>query len=127
MDRVRRRRSEGELAIYLLNRGCRPEPDRDSLERAAPLLRTRRMNTRLGPFPSGSVDRLDVLKKMIAAAGDINARISTTRRTARRNAGRCLFLTHFLCRIGPASRTTQPGRLAAAAGDLLGDDGQAYS
>ena len=69
-----------ELADYLLDRGADPNLAGAGWNALHQLLRTRRMNTGFGfpgPIPSGSVDSIDVLKKMIALGGDVNARMTT--------------------------------------------------
>ncbi len=68
-----------ELAGYLLDRGADPNLAGAGWNALHQLVRTRRMNTGFGfpgPIPSGSVDSIDVLKKMIAAGGDVNARMT---------------------------------------------------
>ncbi len=68
-----------ELADYLLDRGADPNLAGAGWNAIHQLLRTRRMNTGFGfpaPIPTGSVDSIDVLKKMIALGGDINARMT---------------------------------------------------
>ena len=68
-----------ELADYLLDRGADPNLAGAGWNAVHQLLRTRRMNTGFGfpgPIPSGSVDSIDVLKKMIALGGDIDARMT---------------------------------------------------
>ena len=69
-----------ELADYLLDRGADPNLAGAGWNALHQLVRTRRMNTGFGfpgPIPSGSVDSIDVLKKMIAVGGDVNARMTT--------------------------------------------------
>ncbi len=68
-----------ELADYLLDRGADPNLAGAGWNALHQLVRTRRMNTGFGfpgPIPSGSVDSIDVLKKMIAAGGNVNARMT---------------------------------------------------
>ena len=68
-----------ELADYLLDRGADPNLAGAGWNAIHQLLRTRRMNTGFGfpaPIPTGSVDSIDVLKKMIALGGDVNARMT---------------------------------------------------
>ena len=68
-----------ELAAYLLDRGADPNLAGAGWKTLHQLLRTRRMNTGFGfpgPIPSGSVDSIDVLKKMIAVGGDVDARMT---------------------------------------------------
>ena len=68
-----------ELADYLLDRGADPNLAGAGWNAVHQLLRTRRMNTGFGfpgPIPSGSVDSIDVLKKMIALGGDVDARMT---------------------------------------------------
>ena len=69
-----------ELADYLLDRGADPNVAGAGWNALHQLVRTRRMNTGFGfpgPIPSGSVDSIDVLQKMIAVGGDVNARMTT--------------------------------------------------
>ena len=69
-----------ELADYMLDRGADPNLAGAGWNALHQLLRTRRMNTGFGfpgPIPSGSVDSIDVLQKMIAAGGDVDARMTT--------------------------------------------------
>ncbi|MXY25875.1 MAG: hypothetical protein F4Y45_15325 [Acidobacteria bacterium] len=68
-----------ELADYMLDRGADPNLADAGWNALHQLLRTRRMNTGFGfpaPIPTGSVDSIDVLKKMIALGGDVNARMT---------------------------------------------------
>ncbi len=68
------------LADYLLDRGADPNLAGAGWNALHQLVRTRRMNTGFGfpgPIPSGRVDSIDVLKKMIAVGGDVNARMTT--------------------------------------------------
>ena len=68
-----------ELADYVLDRGADPNLAGAGWNAVHQLLRTRRMNTGFGfpgPIPSGSVDSIDVLKKMIALGGDVDARMT---------------------------------------------------
>ena len=69
-----------ELADYLLDRGADPNLAGAGWNALHQLLRTRRMNTGFGfpaPIPSGSVDSIDVLRKMIDLGGDVDARMTT--------------------------------------------------
>ena len=68
-----------ELADYLLERGADPNLAGAGWNALHQIARTRRMNTGFGfpgPIPSGSVDSIDVLKKMIDVGGDVNARMT---------------------------------------------------
>ena len=68
-----------ELADWMLDRGADPNLADAGWNAMHQLLRTRRMNTGFGfpgPIPAGNVDSIDVLKKMIALGGDINARMT---------------------------------------------------
>ena len=68
-----------ELADWMLDRGADPNLADAGWNAIHQLLRTRRMNTGFGfpaPIPAGSVDSIDVLKKMIALGGDLNARMT---------------------------------------------------
>ena len=69
-----------ELADYMLDRGADPNLAGAGWNALHQLLRTRRMNTGFGfpaPIPSGGVDSIDVLKKMIALGVDGDARMTT--------------------------------------------------
>ena len=69
-----------ELAGYMLDRGADPNLAGAGWNALHQLLRTRRMNTGFGfpgPIPTGRVDSIDVLKKMIALGGDVDARMTT--------------------------------------------------
>ncbi len=69
-----------ELADYLLDRGADPNLAGAGWNALHQLVRTRRMNTGFGfpgPIPSGSVDSIDVLRKMLDVGGDVNARMTT--------------------------------------------------
>ena len=69
-----------ELADYMLDRGADPNLAGAGWNALHQLLRTRRMNTGFGfpaPIPSGSVDSIDVLRKMIELGGDVDARMTT--------------------------------------------------
>ena len=69
-----------ELADYMLDRGADPNLAGAGWNALHQLLRTRRMNTGFGfpgPIPTGRVDSIDVLKKMIALGGDVDARMTT--------------------------------------------------
>ena len=69
-----------ELADYLLDRGADANLAGAGWNALHQLVRTRRMNTGFGfpgPIPSGSVDSIDVLQKMLDAGGDVNARMTT--------------------------------------------------
>ena len=68
-----------ELADYMLDRGADPNLAGAGWNALHQLLRTRRMNTGFGfpgPIPAGRVDSIDVLEKMIARGGDIDARMT---------------------------------------------------
>ena len=68
-----------ELADWMLDRGADPNLAEAGWNAIHQLLRTRRMNTGFGfpgPIPTGNVDSIDVLKKMIALGGDISARMT---------------------------------------------------
>ena len=67
------------LADYMLDRGADPNLAGAGWNAIHQLVRTRRMNTGFGfpgPIPTGHTDSVDVLKKMIAVGGDVNARMT---------------------------------------------------
>ncbi len=67
------------LADYMLDRGADPNLAGAGWNALHQLVRTRRMNTGFGfpgPIPSGAVDSIDVLRKMIALGGDVDARMT---------------------------------------------------
>ena len=67
------------LANYMLDRGADPNLAGAGWNAIHQLVRTRRMNTGFGfpgPIPTGHTDSVDVLRKMIAVGGDVNARMT---------------------------------------------------
>ena len=69
-----------ELADYMLDRGADPNLMGAGWNALHQTVRTRRMNFGFGtpgPIPSGRVDSIDIIKKMIDNDVDINARMST--------------------------------------------------
>ena len=67
------------LADYMLDRGADPNLAGAGWNALHQLVRTRRMNTGFGfpgPIPAGAVDSIDVLRKMIALGGDVDARMT---------------------------------------------------
>ncbi len=69
-----------ELADYLLDRGADPTLAGAGWNALHQTIRTRRMNVSFGtppPIPSGSVDSIDVVKKLLAKGVDVNARMTT--------------------------------------------------
>ena len=67
------------LADYMLDRGADPNLAGAGWNALHQLVRTRRMNTGFGfpgPIPTGAVDSIDVLRKMIAMGGDVDARMT---------------------------------------------------
>ena len=68
-----------ELANYLLDRGADPTLAGAGWNALHQTIRTRRMNLSFGtppPIPSGSVDSIDVVKKLLAKGVDVNARMT---------------------------------------------------
>ncbi|MBM63064.1 MAG: hypothetical protein CL484_08965 [Acidobacteria bacterium] len=68
-----------ELASYLLERGADPALSGAGWNALHQVIRTRRPNPSggtPGPIPTGSVDSIDLVKKLIASEIDINARMS---------------------------------------------------
>ena len=68
-----------ELADYLLDRGADPNMADAGWNALHQTVRTRRMNTGFGtpgPIPTGNVDSIDVIKKLIAKGVDIDARMT---------------------------------------------------
>jgi ankyrin repeat protein len=67
------------LANYMVDRGADPNLAGAGWNAIHQLVRTRRMNTGFGfpgPIPTGHTDSVDVLRKMIAVGGDVNARMT---------------------------------------------------
>ena len=67
------------VADYLLDRGADPNLAGAGWNALHQIARARRMNCCFGfpgAIPTGSIDSIDVLKKMIAKGGDINARMT---------------------------------------------------
>jgi ankyrin repeat protein len=68
-----------EVADYLLDRGADPNLAGAGWNALHQTVRTRRMNFFFGtpgPIPSGAVDSIDVIKKMLAKGVDVNARMT---------------------------------------------------
>ena len=68
------------LVDYLLDRGADPNLAGAGWNALHQTVRTRRMNVGFGtpgPIPSGHVDSIDVIKKMITLGVDVNARMTT--------------------------------------------------
>ena len=68
-----------EVADYLLDRGADPNLAGAGWNALHQTVRTRRMNVGFGapgPIPSGSVDSIDVIRKMLAKGVDVNARMT---------------------------------------------------
>ena len=107
-----------ELAGYLLDRGADPNLAGAGWNALHQLVRTRRMNTGFGfpgPVPSGRVDSIDVLKKMIAAGGDVNARMTTNgMKDGQRNRLNRLGATPFF--LAAKVTDTEAMRVLLAAG-----------
>ena len=69
-----------ELADYLLDRGADPNLAGAGWNALHQTVRTRRPNPSgglAGPIPTGSVDSIDVVRKLIARGVDVNARMMT--------------------------------------------------
>ena len=68
-----------ELADYLLDKGADPNRASAGWNALHQTVRTRRMNLKSalpGPIPSGTVDSIDMIKKMLAKGVDVNARMT---------------------------------------------------
>lgn len=68
-----------EVAGYLLDRGADPNLAAAGWNALHQTVRTRRMNVGFGapgPIPSGSVDSIDVIKKLLSHGVDVNARMT---------------------------------------------------
>ncbi len=68
-----------DVADYLLDRGADPNLAGAGWNALHQAVRTRRMNVGFGapgPIPSGSIDSIDVLRKMLARGVDVNARMT---------------------------------------------------
>ena len=69
-----------ELAVYLLDRGADPNLAGAGWNALHQAVRTRRPNPSggiAGPIPTGRVDSIDVVRKLIARGVDVNARMMT--------------------------------------------------
>ena len=67
-----------DVADYLLDRGADPNLDEAGWNALHQAVRVRRMNVGFGmpaPSPSGSIDSIDVIRKMLARGVDVNARM----------------------------------------------------
>ena len=67
------------VADYILDRGADPNQNASGWTALHQIARARRMNCCFGfpgAIPTGNVDSIDVLKKMIAKGGDVNARMT---------------------------------------------------
>ena len=89
-----------EVADHLLDRGADPNLAGAGWNALHQTVRTRRMNFfsgRPGPIPSGRVDSIDVIRKMIAKGVDINARMTKNgMKDGQRNRFSRLGATAFL-------------------------------
>ena len=68
-----------DVADYLLDRGADPNLAGAGWNALHQAVRTRRMNVGFGapgPLPSGSIDSIDVIRKMLARGVDVNARMT---------------------------------------------------
>ena len=105
-------------ADYLLDRGADPNLAGAGWNALHQLVRTRRMNTGFGfpgPIPSGGVDSIDVLRKMIALGGDVDARMTTNgMKDGQRNRLNRLGATPFF--LAAKVTDTEAMRVLAEAG-----------
>ncbi|MEE8129441.1 MAG: ankyrin repeat domain-containing protein [Vicinamibacterales bacterium] len=89
-----------ELADYLLDKGADPNRAGAGWNALHQTVRTRRMNLNFGlpgPIPSGTVDSVDVIKKMLAKGVDVNARMTRNgMKDGQRNRFNRLGATAFL-------------------------------
>ena len=89
-----------ELADYLLYKGADPNRAGAGWNALHQTVRTRRMNLNFGlpgPIPSGTVDSVDVIKKMLAKGMDVNARMTRNgMKDGQRNRFNRLGATAFL-------------------------------
>ncbi len=68
-----------QMAAYLLDRGADPNHAGAGWNALHQTLRTRRMNIGFGtpgPFASGTLDSIDLLRKLLASGVDVNARMT---------------------------------------------------
>ena len=68
-----------EIADYMLDRGADPMQASAGWNALHQIMRTRRMNVGFGapgPFASGAVDSIDLIRKILRAGGDVNARMT---------------------------------------------------
>ena len=68
-----------DVADYLLDRGADPNLDGAGWNALHQAVRTRRMNVGFGapgPIPAGSIDSIDVIRKMLASGVDVDARMT---------------------------------------------------
>jgi ankyrin repeat protein len=68
-----------EMAAYLLDRGADPNHAGAGWNALHQTIRTRRMNTGFGtpaPFASGTLDSIDLIRKLLADGVDVNARMT---------------------------------------------------
>ena len=140
-----------ELADYLLDRGADPNLAGAGWNALHQTVRTRRMNCCFGapgPIPAGTVESLDVMRKMVARGVDVNARMTRNgmkdgqRSRLNRLGATAFFLAakvtdveamKFLVEAGadpniPSAENTMPVMVAAGL-DIWnpGEDGGTYS
>ena len=89
-----------ELAAYLLDRGADPNGAAAGWNALHQAVRTRRMNVGFGtpgPFAAGTLDSIDLIRKLITHGVDVNARMTRNgMRDGQRNRHNRLGATAFL-------------------------------
>ncbi len=89
-----------ELAAYLLDRGADPNRAEAGWNALHQTVRTRRMNVGFGtpgPFAAGTLDSIDLIRKLITHEVDVNARMTRNgMRDGQRNRHNRLGATAFL-------------------------------
>ncbi len=89
-----------EMAAYLLDRGAEPNDAAAGWSALHQTVRTRRMNTGFGtpgPFAAGTLDSIDLIRKLLAHGVDVNARMTRNgMRDGQRNRFNRLGATAFM-------------------------------
>lgn len=107
-----------ELAAYLLDRGANATAADAGWNALHQTVRTRRMNLAFGtpgPFSSGTLDSMELIKKLLDAGADVNARMSRNgMRDGQRNRFNRLGATAFM--LAAKVTDVEAMRLLLAAG-----------